>query len=294
MARRRYLSTEISIDKAVNRLAREHGDFAALLYTWMIPHAEDDATLTGDPEELMLSVVPGRRDKDVADVEAALAAMHDLGLIIWHREAKIVEFPPASFYKYQTYIARDKRRTTPISTQQRETPTLTDEQRAPATNAASPSPSPSPSPTDHDDDDHAPAREESEAPDPKTECLALIARSRPDWILSGERYREFLSYEDRLPWDVIRTAVDKTLAAGAKDLRYCLRILETYVENQVQTAADVQALDAEHERLKRQHRTRGSPDSRSGASRFPPASNVILRREKKDDSYYEAVFKRFD
>lgn len=147
MARRRYLSTEISIDKAVNRLAREHGDFAALLYTWMIPHAEDDATLTGDPEELMLSVVPGRRDKDVADVEAALAAMHDLGLIIWHREAKIVEFPPASFYKYQTYIARDKRRTTPISTQQRETPKLTDEQRAPATNAASPSPSPSPSPS---------------------------------------------------------------------------------------------------------------------------------------------------
>lgn len=148
--------------------------------------------------------------------------------------------------------------------------------------------------TPDDDDDHAPASDESEAPDPKAECLALIARRRPDWVLSGERYREFLSYEDRLPWDVIRTAVDKTLAAGAKDLRYCLRILETYVENQVQTVADVQALDAEHERLKRQHRTRGSPDSRNGASRFPPASNVILKRDKKDDSYYEAVFKRFD
>lgn len=288
MARRRYLSTEISIDKAVNRLAREHGDFAALLYTWMIPHAEDDATLTGDPEELMLSVVPGRRDKDVADVEAALAAMHDLGLIIWHREAKIVEFPPASFYKYQTYIARDKRRTTPISTQQRETPELTDEQRAPATNAASPSPSPSPSPT-QDDDDRAPAREESEAPDPKTECLALIARRRPDWILSGERYREFLSYEDRLPWDVIRTAVDKTLAAGARDLKYCLRILEGYVEQRVQTVADVQALDAEFERRKLQ-RARDAPSRDRGGHR----SNVILRREKKDDSYYEVVFKRYD
>lgn len=148
-----------------------------------------------------------------------------------------------------------------------------------------------PNPTSTDDD-NAPARDESEASDPaKEECLALINRSRPDWVLSGERYREFLSYEDRLPWAVIRTAVDKTLAAGARDLKYCLRILEGYVEQRVQTVADVQALDAEFERRKLQ-RARDAPSTRRG--RLPPSSNVILRREPKDDSYYEVVFKRFD
>ena len=48
MSRRRYLSTEVSLDTRINRLALEAGDFAALLYTWMIPHAEDDASITAD------------------------------------------------------------------------------------------------------------------------------------------------------------------------------------------------------------------------------------------------------
>ena len=46
MARRRYISTAISTDTAVCKLAKKYGEFAAMLYTWMIPHAEDDAKLT--------------------------------------------------------------------------------------------------------------------------------------------------------------------------------------------------------------------------------------------------------
>ena len=45
MSRRRYISTSMSIDKRLNKLAVEAGDFAALLYTWMIPHAADDTTI---------------------------------------------------------------------------------------------------------------------------------------------------------------------------------------------------------------------------------------------------------
>jgi len=148
-----------------------------------------------------------------------------------------------------------------------------------------------PNHTTNHDDDTAPAREESEPPDHRAECLALINRTRPDWVLSGDRYREFLSYEDRLPWDVIRTAVDKTLAAGTRDLNYCLAILERYVEANVQTVADVEALDAEHERLKQQ-RARDAPRGRGG--RQPPSgSNVILRRGSTERRY-DNVFRRFD
>lgn len=99
MSRRRYLSTDISTDKRVNRLARDYGDFAALLYTWMIPHAGNDGALSGDPEEILMQVVPGRRDKSIEDVEAALAGMAALGLIAWDWTAQSVHFP-ASFYKF--------------------------------------------------------------------------------------------------------------------------------------------------------------------------------------------------
>lgn len=105
--RRRYISTDISRDKLVNELARDYGEFAVLLYTWMIPHAEDDATLTGDPYELRMDVIPGLRDRTDEDVAAALRGMHDVGLLIWDGEQ--CWFPAEAFYKHQTYIA-DKRR----------------------------------------------------------------------------------------------------------------------------------------------------------------------------------------
>lgn len=108
MSRRRSLSTEISLDAKVNRLAREHGDFAALLYTWMIPHAEEDATLKGSPEELLALVCPLRRDKEPEDLDEALWAMDESGLVCWDGER--VWFPPDTFYKYQTQIEQARRR----------------------------------------------------------------------------------------------------------------------------------------------------------------------------------------
>jgi len=103
MARRRYVSTTISQDTRVNKLAVKCGDFAALLYTWMIPHAADDATLPGDPEELLYQILPGRRDKSPEDVQAALDGMAALGLIEPTGDGRLM-FPPVAFYKYQTYI----------------------------------------------------------------------------------------------------------------------------------------------------------------------------------------------
>lgn len=103
MARRRYISTKISLDAKVNKLAMTAGDFAALLYTWMIPHAEDDARLAGDPDELLMTICPGRRDKTAEDITQALQAMHDLDLIVWDRAANVVQFP-TSFYQFQSYI----------------------------------------------------------------------------------------------------------------------------------------------------------------------------------------------
>lgn len=99
----------MSIDKRLNRLAVESGDFAALLYVWMIPHAADDTTLNGDIEEFMATVIPMRRDKTIADVAHALDAMHTLGLIVWDKARNLIRFPSSAFYAHQTYIRADNR-----------------------------------------------------------------------------------------------------------------------------------------------------------------------------------------
>lgn len=133
MSRRRYLSTDISTDARFNKLVRDGGDFAGLFYCLMIPHANDDGALSGDPEELLYTVLPGRRDKNLEDVERALDKICEFGLMI--REDNRVLFPAETFYRYQTYIPPSKRRTAKNTAKHRTT----------AKNASSPSPSPSPS-----------------------------------------------------------------------------------------------------------------------------------------------------
>jgi hypothetical protein len=64
MARRRYLSTEVSSDPKLVELAERAGPWSVVLYTWLIPHAEDDASVSADPGKLKLQVVPAQPTND--------------------------------------------------------------------------------------------------------------------------------------------------------------------------------------------------------------------------------------
>lgn len=137
MSRRRYISTKLSQDSKINKLAMTAGDFAAMLYTWLIPHAEDDARVYGDIEEIMMMVIPGRRDKTPEDVTSALLAMEELGLIIWNQEEHYIEFPPEKFYSYQTYITENRRQCRSTPDPERTSPNNAANQRKSAQNASS-------------------------------------------------------------------------------------------------------------------------------------------------------------
>lgn len=190
MARRRYISTDISLDERINQLAMEAGDFAVLLYTWMIPHAADDATIKGTPWRIMQMVVPGRRDKTEDDIAAALAAMDQLGLIQWDITAQVIRFPVAAFYRYQTYIRFEHRRAEdPAEVRQEASTTaeLTEEQRKTPETAVSVSPSFSPSVS------VSPSVSETEEPNVSSVSLARAApkrrptaRSNPLWDAVAE------------------------------------------------------------------------------------------------------------
>lgn len=208
MARRRYLSTTISRDKQFNQLRREYGDFPVMLYMLMIPHAEDDATLIADPEELMLMVIPGMRDVDPDEVEHALWAMAQVGLIEWRPGAKQLGFPPDSFYRYQTYIPVAKRRSTPlfadetddqrpdaeISEDRRTSPRSAENQRESPQNTVSlkPSPSPSPSPSPKEEPESGDVEVVERARTRRHQSTPGESDSEPGWrrvsVSDTERY----------------------------------------------------------------------------------------------------------
>lgn len=73
------VSKVISLSEKVNSLSL----FGRLLYTWMIPHADDFGRLPGSPAKIKHMVVPFA-DETVKDVERELADMHRIGIIIWY------------------------------------------------------------------------------------------------------------------------------------------------------------------------------------------------------------------
>ncbi|HYG57148.1 MAG TPA: DnaD domain protein, partial [Symbiobacteriaceae bacterium] len=103
----------------------------------------------------------------------------------------------------------------------------------------------------------------------------LLSKWTDDWGFSNE---------------VIFRACDE--AAGATNpLQYVNAVLESWHGQGVRTVADAERLLAEHKR-----RTSGSDPARNQQRRNKPAparSNVLLRREKKDDRYYDQVFDKF-
>ena len=78
-ARGRLISPNLSTSPAVNALSTE----AALLYTWLIPHLDDQGRMMADPEYVRAVVVPMRRDiRQVRKVKRLLEEMEAQGLII--------------------------------------------------------------------------------------------------------------------------------------------------------------------------------------------------------------------
>ena len=111
MARRRNLSTEISDDRDLNDLAVTVGDFAALLFTWGVPHAQDDRSLPGEPDDLLYLVVPRRRDKTPADAETAIRAWVEAKLVdwVWVDSKRRIYYKAESFYRIQDKVPQARR-----------------------------------------------------------------------------------------------------------------------------------------------------------------------------------------
>ena len=196
MSRRRYISSDISVDAQLAVLA-QHGTLPLLLYTWAIPHMDDWGRMTGDPLQFKLLVCPAL-DYTPAEIEDALEQIADAGL--WMRYevdgSHYIAIPAEKWFKYQTYINKAKRTddsgssfpSPPSAEEHRGTPKSAEHRQVEAQKAVSPSPSPSPSPTkDICAPDDAQADEPEEAK----------PRSPFKSVVQEERFDEFWSHYPR-------------------------------------------------------------------------------------------------
>ncbi len=248
MARRRYISTDISLDGAISDLYEQHGAFAALLYTWMIPHTEDDATLHGTPKELVRRIMPERGVKP-GQIEAALLGMQELGLITWDPDQAAIYFPTSSFYKYQTYIPGSKRRSEDQRTsdnnseQQRKTPQNAEDNNLSlitAQNTASPSPSLSPSNTEEEEEV---LTNPDNVPDPEPDQAEFNRLAFTVWGTTLTAAQEIEDYIQATSAAVLYEALKETVSNATRSrLAYLRKTMIAWQEAGVKTLADVDAI----------------------------------------------------
>ena len=294
MSRRRYVSTHISLDSIVNQVAADCGDFAALLYTWMIPHAEDDTTITGDPGELFPMVCPARRDKTVVDVERAVSEMVAHGLLWAYRDAKgkpMLQFPPDNFYKYQTYIPQSKRNYRDMREVYGEkTPQNTENHRRTPQNTASPSLSPSPSPSLSSDKEKEGTplppngfnRESAKADKPSKEDEADM-RIATDFaqknlgtvgMLRPVELDKLRGWHKQLSGACLVKAMEEAVLNGAPNWKYIGAIALRWIEAGVRQVEDIEALERDHEF----HKAKDKQSQQHDSGAFAPMSQEDKRK----------------
>src|SRR3990167_10065692 len=98
MANRRMISKSISTSKKLMKVS----DFAALLFSWLIPHCDDYGHMDGSPEMVRGIVVP-LRNKTIEEVKNALEELEAISLIKIYEVNKERYLEVIKFEDFQTF-----------------------------------------------------------------------------------------------------------------------------------------------------------------------------------------------
>jgi len=161
MARKRFVTSEISTDRKIAKLA-EKNPTAAALWPWFITALDDWGRMNADPVEVKLAIFPAFPYTS-DDIETFIKLYHEFG-IAYHYEVDgkpYLAVNPDTWLKYQTYIRKDKLekqnskipepKNAPWVAKNNNVDDLATKnvakQQSATINVLSPSPSPSPSPS---------------------------------------------------------------------------------------------------------------------------------------------------
>jgi hypothetical protein len=89
-ARGRMLWGSISTSERVNRLSLK----AALLYTWLLPHADDQGRMSANPATIKAVVIPMRDDISLDEIEYLLLEIEKARLIRVYTPSKAIGWSP--------------------------------------------------------------------------------------------------------------------------------------------------------------------------------------------------------
>lgn len=105
MARGRFISKEISIDKKVNSLSTP---WSMLAFTWLVTHADAYGRTYGDPAIVKSLVFPRQQDITVEMMADFIQEWSETGLVILYEveDETYIEFP--NFGKHQVGLRPDK------------------------------------------------------------------------------------------------------------------------------------------------------------------------------------------
>ena len=170
MARKRYISSDISIDERIAAVANEN-PIAALMWPWFIKELDDWGRMIASPLTIKLLIFPAF-PYDVSLIEDAIQLYKKYNLIHLYEQNgnRYLAMDPEEFYRLQPYIHQNKRyddkSTIPAPVDapwcNNEAPRNSAEPREVSRNLAGsrevsrkivPSPSPSPSPSESIDTD---------------------------------------------------------------------------------------------------------------------------------------------
>jgi hypothetical protein len=105
MAKGRFLSKEICLDKDVNELSCAD---SMLGFTWLIPHLDVMGRTYGDPAIVKSFVFPRRTEITIEMMAGFIQEWHDAGLIVLYERKgeRYIQFP--NFDKHQKGLRKDR------------------------------------------------------------------------------------------------------------------------------------------------------------------------------------------
>jgi hypothetical protein len=108
MARKRFVTSEISVDRKIAKLA-EKNPVAAALWPWFITAFDDWGRMNADPIEVKLTIFPAFPYTS-DEVEEFIKLYHEFEIAYFYEvDGKpYLAVNPETWLKYQTYIRKDK------------------------------------------------------------------------------------------------------------------------------------------------------------------------------------------
>jgi len=106
MAKGRFVSKQITIDKKVNDLK---DPWSMLGFTWMIPHADCEGRLYGDPAVLKSIIFPRQNGNiTIEQIEEYIFDWQDSELIVYYEDDNDKYIQLINFEKHQTGLRKDR------------------------------------------------------------------------------------------------------------------------------------------------------------------------------------------